>query len=176
MATTLKLNSIRRCALLCTLAALPFVAPSAMAEEQVIVNVKRLSLDTATQLAQAAIAKCREEGVQVAVTVVDRSGNTQVVLRDVLAMTLTLEISQKKAYTALSFNAATSGLEGRFEGNYAVPKVGSLIISAGGLPITAAGALLGGVGVSGAPSGITDEACAQAGIDAVMEDLEMAGF
>jgi uncharacterized protein GlcG (DUF336 family) len=34
--------------------------------------------------------------------------------------------------------------------------------------------LLGAVGVSGAPSGETDEACAQAGIDRVQDDLEMA--
>jgi uncharacterized protein GlcG (DUF336 family) len=46
-------------------------------------------------------------------------------------------------------------------------------MSAGGLPIQAGGQLLGGVGVSGAPSGKTDEQCAQAGIDLVLDDLEM---
>ena len=44
---------------------------------------------------------------------------------------------------------------------------------AGGLPIQAGGRLYGGIGVSGAPDGKTDEACAQAGIDAVIDDLEM---
>ena len=47
-------------------------------------------------------------------------------------------------------------------------------MSAGGLPIQVGGALVGAVGVSGAPSGITDEECAQAGIDAVLDDLEMS--
>ncbi|MFM1892131.1 MAG: hypothetical protein RLZ44_1208, partial [Pseudomonadota bacterium] len=36
------------------------------------------------------------------------------------------------------------------------------------------GALVGAVGVSGAPSGETDEECALAGIAAVQDDLEMA--
>ncbi|HEY9148817.1 MAG TPA: heme-binding protein, partial [Gammaproteobacteria bacterium] len=59
---------------------------------------------------------------------------------------------------------------------YAVPKIDGLVVSAGGLPITAGGTILGGVGVSGAPSGETDEKCAQAGIDAVSADLEMSAF
>ena len=47
-------------------------------------------------------------------------------------------------------------------------------MAAGGLPIEVGGALVGAVGVSGAPSGVTDEECAQAGVDAVLDDLEMA--
>jgi uncharacterized protein GlcG (DUF336 family) len=96
----------------------------------------------------------------------------QVVLRDTLAMDLALPISQKKAYTAMTFNSPTSGLEGRFPGSYSVPKLDSLIISAGGLPITGAGNIIGGIGVSGAPSGVQDEKCAQAGIDAIKFELE----
>jgi uncharacterized protein GlcG (DUF336 family) len=46
-------------------------------------------------------------------------------------------------------------------------------MSAGGLPIQAGGQLLGAVGVSGAPSGKTDEECAQAGMDTIIDDLEM---
>jgi uncharacterized protein GlcG (DUF336 family) len=47
-------------------------------------------------------------------------------------------------------------------------------MSTGGLPIQVAGTMLGAVGVSGAPSGETDAECAQAGIDAVLIDLEMS--
>ena len=47
-------------------------------------------------------------------------------------------------------------------------------MSAGGVPIQAGGRMLGGVGVSGAPSGETDEACAEAGVEAVIDDLEMS--
>lgn len=137
------------------------------------VNIKRLSLDTALRIGNAAIAKCRKEGVQVTVTVVDRGGDAQVVLRDTLAMDVSIPISMKKAYTAMEFNSPTSAMEDRFKGAYNVPKIAELVISAGGIPINIAGNIMGGIGVSGAPSGMTDEACAQAGLAAVQDDLEM---
>ena len=147
------------------------------AEEQPLtLEIKRLSLETALRIAQAAIEQCRKEGVQIAVTVVDRGAHEQVVLRDVLAMDITIPISKQKAHTAMAFNTPLSQLEGRFEGAYQVPKMDGLIISAGGLPINIGGTILGGVGVSGAPSGETDEKCAAAGIEAVRADLEMEGM
>lgn len=93
---------------------------------------------------------------------VDRGGHPQVVLRDVLAMDLTLEMSRKKAYTAMSFNAPTSRLEVRAESPLA--NHDTLMFSGGGVPVTAAGSIVGGIGVSGAPSGEMDEICAQAGL------------
>ena len=145
------------------------------AEEQPIaVDIKRMSLDVAMRIAKATIDQCRKEGVQVAVTVVDRGGHPQVVLRDVLAQDLTLRISLMKAYTAMSFNLKTSAMEGRFTSPFSIGKVEGLVISAGGVPVTASGNIIGGVGVSGAPSGEIDEKCAQAGVDAVADDLEMA--
>ncbi len=149
-------------------------ASSAVTSDQPLtVNIKRLSLDTALRIGKAAIDYCRKEGVQVSVTVIDRGGNEQIVLRDVLAMPLATLIAKKKAYTAMSFNALTSELEERFKGAYGVPKVDELIVAAGGVPINIGGNIMGGIGVSGAPSGLTDEACAQAGLAAVHEDLEL---
>ncbi len=168
------MKAVRQIAALAAFSLLPLTATAQ--DQPVMVNIKRLSLEMAEQIAKSTIEACREEGVQVAVTVVDRGGHPQVVMRDVLAMDLTLTISRQKAYTAMSFNSPTSALEGRFPGNYSVPKVEGLVIAAGGLPITAGGTILGGVGVSGAPSGETDEKCAQAGLEAVAADLEMAGF
>lgn len=137
------------------------------------VNIKRLSLDTALRIGKAAIEKCRKEGVSSTVTVIDRGGDVQVVLRDTLAMDVSIAISKKKAYTAMEFNSPTSAMEDRFKGAYNVPKIDELLISAGGIPINIAGNIMGGIGVSGAPSGLTDEACAQAGLAAVQDDLEM---
>lgn len=145
---------------------------AAQAEDAMMVNVKRLSMETAQAIAQAAVEACREEGIQIGVTVVDRDGNAQAVLRDTIAAAITLPISRDKAYTAVMFNAATSALADRADSP--VGRQPHLIMSAGGLPIQVGGALLGGVGVSGAPSGETDEKCAQAGIEAVQTDLEMA--
>lgn len=140
----------------------------------VLFRFYRLSLDTALKMAQATITACRRKGVNVAVTVVDRSGHVQVVLRDTLAMNLALRVSRDKAYTAMTFDAPTSRLADRFPGSYSVPKEPGIIISAGGLPITAAGSIIGGIGVSGSPSGATDEKCARAGLDAVRVDIEMS--
>jgi len=150
---------------------------TAQAEDQpTLVNIKRMSLDTAIKMGKAAIDMCRKKGVQVAVTIIDRGGHPQLVMRDVLAMDLTLTISRQKAYTAMSFNTATSKLTNRFTHPFSIGKVKGLVISAGGLPITAGGNIIGGIGVSGAPSGETDESCAKAGLAAVTDDLEMSAM
>lgn len=167
---------IKRIAVSLFAAAIVAATPLHAEDDSPIISIKRLNMETALQIAQAAIAQCRKEGVQIGVTVIDRGGHPQVVLRDVLAMDLTLTISKQKAYSAMSFNSPTSALEKRFTTMYAVPKIDGLVMSAGGLPITAGGTILGGVGVSGAPSGETDEKCAKAGIEAVSADLEMADF
>jgi uncharacterized protein GlcG (DUF336 family) len=146
----------------------------AQQDQPTVVDIKRMSLDVALRIGKAAIAQCRKEGVQVAVTVVDRGGHPQVVLRDVLAQDLTLRISKMKAYTAMSFNTPTSQLEGRFKSPFSIGKVEGLVMSAGGVPVQASGNIIGGVGVSGAPSGEIDEKCANAGVHAVIDDLEMA--
>ncbi|HSP01077.1 MAG TPA: heme-binding protein [Thioalkalivibrio sp.] len=145
----------------------------AQADGPVTVDVKRLHLEMANKIALATIEACRAEGVNVAVTVVDRGGNVQVVMRDTLAMDLTIEISKQKAYTAMSFNAPLSSMEDRFTQPFSVGKVEGIVFSAGGLPILAVGSLVGGVGVSGAPSGTLDEECAAAGIESVQMDLDM---
>jgi len=41
------------------------------------------------------------------------------------------------------------------------------------LTVEAAGSLLGAIGVSGAPGGDADHACAAAGIEAVTDELEL---
>ena len=141
-------------------------------EAPMTISVQRLSMETALTIAQGAIHACRKEGIQIGVTVVDRDGRVQVQLRDTIAAPITGRISRMKAFTAANFNAATSAMADR--SNTAIGRVPGLVMATGGLPIQAGGALLGAVGVSGAPSGKTDEACAQAGIDQVQDDLEMA--
>lgn len=141
-------------------------------EEPGMVSTKRLNLPTALMIAQAAITECTKLGIQIGVTVVDREGIVQVALRDTIAAQITVPISKGKAYTAANFNSATSAMGDR--ANSPIGRVPGIIMSAGGLPIQVGGALVGAVGVSGAPSGVTDEQCAQAGIDAVLDDLEMS--
>jgi len=144
------------------------------ADEALMVDVKRLSADVAQQIVQAAVAECRKKGIQIAATMVDRNGTVQAVMRDTIASPLTLDISRQKAYTAANFNADTGSEAMAGRANGPIGRAPNITMSAGGLPIQAGGSLLGAVGVSGAPSGETDAECAQAGIDAVMDDLEMA--
>jgi len=155
----------------------PIIAATTAQEKEpqpMLVSVKRLSMDSALKIAQATISSCRKAGVQVSVVVLDRNGNEQVVLRDVLASSLTMEIAKKKATAALLFNQPSSAMHGRFP-DYSIPKLNSLLIEGGAVPINAGGTILGAVGVSGAPSPTTDESCAKAGHDAIIDDLEMAG-
>lgn len=146
-----------------------------LADMPVIIKIPRLTLEASEKIAQATVAACRKEGIQIGVTVVDRSGDPMVFMRDTLAPTVTIEISKQKAYTAVNFNAPLSTMENRFTKPFAVGKVDGLVFSAGGIPIEAAGNIVGAVGVSGAATGEQDEACARAGIKAVQMDLEMAG-
>ncbi len=160
--------------LMSTLVLASMLSISAKAQEEpVALPIMRLNMDLAVTAAQATIEACREQGINVAVSIIDRGGHVQVAMRDTLAMPITVPISQQKAYAALNFNAPTSELEGRFESPFSPGKLEGLIMSAGGLPITAVSTILGGIGVSGAPSGETDEECAQAGLDAISLDLEM---
>lgn len=138
-------------------------------------NVRLLTPDTALKAAQAALKKCREKGYQVAVAVVDRMGVIQVVLRDRYAGPHTPRMARSKAYTAVSFRTNTSVLaeatqSGRPQSG--VRGLPGVVALGGGLIIEASGSLVGGIGISGAPGGREDDACAAAGIAAIREDLE----
>lgn len=160
------------------LAALLFVsglAGTASADEEVLVTFKMMTPETALSLAQAALKDCRERGYQVAVAVVDRFGNLQVLLRDRYAGVHTVDTARRKAWTAVSFRTDTSVMaENSQAGKEAsgVRFVDDAMMIGGGMVIQAAGAIVGGVGVSGAPGGPADDECARAGIEAIQGDLD----
>jgi uncharacterized protein GlcG (DUF336 family) len=152
--------------------ALAVTTLAASAEDaQLSVSVKRMSMETAQRVAQASIDECRKQGYQVSVTVVDRNGIPQVMLRDTLGPPVSIGISQDKAYTSANFFAPSGGLD-RMKGSPLFNRDG-LAMVAGAVTIEAAGSVFGAVGVSGAPGGDIDESCAKAGVAAVVEDLEM---
>ena len=105
----------------------------------------------------------------------DRSGLAQAVLRDRYAGAHTVDMAVDKAWTAASFRVSTSVLAeataaGKPQsGIRARPRVAAV---AGGLVIEGAGSLLGAIGVSGAPGGEADEACARAGLAAIQSKLD----
>ena len=140
-----------------------------------LVTYKSLSLEIALDLARAALGACRERGFQAAVVVVDRFGVTQVALRDRFAGAHTVPTATAKAWTAVTFRTNTSDLVGISQPGMAQAGIRALpgvVILGGGMLIEAGGSLVGGVGVSGAPGGEADEACAKAGIEAVRDRLE----
>lgn len=130
-----------------------------------------LPLDLATKAAQAAVAACSAEGHNVSVAIVARSGVTKAVFVADNAGPHTVGSSIGKAFTSASLGRDTTGLAG-FIGsapeNDGLRDMDSrLVIQAGGLPIKIGGALVGGIGVGGAPSGAIDETCARVGLDAI---------
>ncbi len=138
-------------------------------------TVKQLTPETALTAAQAAMAHCRKAGHQVAVAVVDRSGSLQVLLRDRYAGAHTVDIAPQKAWTAASFRMPTAALA--LETQAGKPMSGirgsaRVMAIAGGQPIEAGGTVLGAIGVSGAPGGEADDACALAGIQAIADAIE----
>ncbi len=154
---------------------LALFSPSAVAAEAPTYSVRMLVPETALKAAQAALTSCRKSDFQVAVAVVDRTGVLQVVLRDRFAGAHTIDTAINKAWTAASFRQPTSALAQETQagksmsGIRQLPRVAAV---GGGLPIEAAGNLLGAIAVSGAPGGEADEACAAAGIKAISDDIE----
>jgi uncharacterized protein GlcG (DUF336 family) len=152
----------------------PLLSAPARAEEN-LVTFKSMSVDLALTLARAALADCQKQGYQVAVAVVDRFGVTQVLLRDRFAGAHTVPTATGKAWTAVSFRTNTSDLvtaTGPGSPQAGVRNLPGATIIAGGVMVEAAGTLVGAIGVSGAPGGVNDEACAMAGIAAIRDKLD----
>lgn len=150
------------------------LAGSALAQEAVF-QTKSLTPETALVAAQTALESCRKQGYQVAVAVVDRAGLVQVLLRDRFAGAHTAEVSVQKAWTAASFRTSTTDLAHETQAGKPMSGIRNLprfLAAGGGLTIEGGGALLGAIGVSGAPGGEADEACAKDGIKAIADALE----
>ena len=147
---------------------------SIRADEDSLVTFKVLKPEIALELAQATMVDCRKKGYQVAVSVVDRFGILQVTLRDRFAGTHTPETARRKAWTAVSFRTDSGEISRLIKDGELSPSIrhvpGALMLG-GGVRVEAAGTMVAGVGVSGAPGGPADEACARAGIEAIADKL-----
>jgi uncharacterized protein GlcG (DUF336 family) len=158
-----------------TIAGIALLAAGAATAQDATFSLRLLTPDTALKAAQAALARCRADGFQVAVAVVDRMGVGQIMLRDRFAGPHTPDMATAKAWTAVSFRTNTTDLaaatqSGPASGVRHRPGVAAV---GGGLMIEAGGSLLGAIGVSGGPGGKEDDVCAAAGIAAIKDSLEL---
>ncbi|MCX5721347.1 MAG: heme-binding protein [Nitrospirae bacterium] len=150
-----------------SLALLPAEAPAAdeLPKESV------LPMGMAGKAIQASLEACKKDGYKVSVSVVDRAGVLRAMVRADGAGPHTVDSSRKKAYTAASLRRSTTELAELIN---KVPTLQALremndqvLILGGGLPIEIGGEVVGGIGVGGAPGAHLDDACAQAGLDAI---------
>lgn len=145
------------------------------ADSKTFVTYRSLTLDVALELAKSTLSACQKSDYQVSVAVVDRSGSTQVILRDRFAGPTTGETARRKAVTAISFRTDTLELAKVSQpgkpasGIRSLPNVAAL---GGGIMITAAGSLVGGIGVSGAPAPDLDDVCAKKGLESIQDRLD----
>ena len=135
---------------------------------------KDLSVAIATTIAQTAIATCKTQGYNVSVHVLGREGQVVIAARGDGAGLATYENSMKKAYTARTMSRASGQFAATIKNN---PTAGALYLdnivpAQGALSIKVGNETIGAVGVSGAPGGDKDEACAKAGIDKVADALK----
>ena len=123
----------------------------------------------AAKMVEAAVAKANSLGVPQVVAILDESGLLKAFCRMDGAPLISIEVSQNKAYTAL-LGAPSQDFFNRIKDDPALlagaPHIPRIAVFGGGLPIMVDGAVVGGIGVSGA-SVEQDVACAQAGLDAI---------
>ena len=149
------------------------VALAAPAAAQLLEH-KDLSLALALTIATTAADTCKAQGYRVSVTIVGRDGQVIVLLRGDNASPHTVENSRRKAYTARTFRIPSGEFAKRVKDN---PTTGAVHLSGvvaaqGALPIKLGDDVAGAVGVSGAPGGEKDEACAKAGLDKIADQLK----
>lgn len=146
------------------------LAPAA-ALAQTLPTAPYLPLDMAEKAAKAALQACVAKGNAVTVAIVTRDGATKTVLKADNSGPHTVSSATGKAFAAASLGRdigeiadfiaskpANDGLRNMDE---------RMVIQAGGLPIKIGDALVGGIGVGGAPSGAIDAECAREGLNAI---------
>jgi len=133
-----------------------------------------ISMGVALAIMQGTLEHCTKDGYKVSVTVVDKGGNLAGFVRGDGTSPHTIEFSRMKAYTSRVSGRTTLEFIKYIatpEGEWAKQLPGTASVG-GGVPIRMGNEVIGAVGVSGAPGGDKDEACAKAGIDKVAAQLK----
>jgi uncharacterized protein GlcG (DUF336 family) len=154
-----------------------FAAQPAAAEG--LMATHRIPASLAAEAVAAAVASCAGQGFSVSSAFLDADGVQQAFLRGDGAGIHTLQMSNDKAYTSVTFKRNTSAMvEDADKGSPpspAVVKLPHLILAPGGVVImggTDGKELLGAISVSGVPNRQGDEVCAKAGLAKIADRLK----
>ena len=154
------------------LAAVLSATSGAALAQQGLISERSISLNAAWELAAAALERCRADGYRVTITVLNRHARTSVVVSDDGVNPHTIENSYRKAYTSFTTRSPSGEMSKRapiaLQGFLQLANITTL---EGALPIFAGKELIGSVGISGAPGGEKDAACAKVGIDKIAASL-----
>ena len=124
-----------------------------------------LDLATAERLAATARASCAALGKDIAVAVVDGSGQTLLQSRSTNVGPHNLEAARRKAFTSLSTRQPTLqlGRQARSQPDTAgLQYLPELLLLGGGQPLRQDAAVVGAIGVAGGGGPENDDACALA--------------
>ncbi len=166
-------NSMKALTLACSLLA----AGTTQAE---LVTSKDLPMALAMEAAAEAVAACEKSNYRVTVTVLDRAGQTRIILKGDKSTPHTLDSSRGKAYTVVTLGPIlkmdTSGeIATRIRENPAsagLSAIPGLVFLTGGVAFKSGDEIIAAIGVGGAPGGHLDEVCARAGIDKIRDRLK----
>jgi uncharacterized protein GlcG (DUF336 family) len=140
-----------------------------------VISDKSIGMELARDIANETVMACRKDGYHVAAVVVDRHAIMRAALRDDLASRFTLEIAERKAnMTVMAWTDSGSFRKAREDIRQELNHIDGIIVMEGGVKITSGGFNLGAVGVSGAPGGEKDEACAKKALKTLQERIEFA--
>ncbi|WP_415396893.1 GlcG/HbpS family heme-binding protein [Sulfurimonas sp. CS5] len=140
-----------------------------------VVKIERMSMELAMQVAKKSVESCRKKGYWVSAVVVDRSANVQVALRDTHAARFTMDIAEQKANLVIMSGINSSDFVlARSDIRNELNNINGLIMMDGGVAVKSGDVILGAVGVSGAPGGDIDAACAHEALKLLEERLAFA--
>lgn len=149
------------------------LALPAMASDKV--ELPSLGTQLALDLATETVAVCSAQGHNVAAAVTDRSGILLALVRAEGAGNHTPDAATAKAYTSASSRNPTSGMAKAVQENpgaAGMVDIPGFLILAGGVPVKSGDAVIGAIGVGGAPGGHLDEACANQALEKFADRLK----
>ena len=156
-------------------------AGSTAIQAQGTMTMHKVSAALANEIVGESVAQCTRNGYKVWAVVVDLDGVRQAVLRGDGAPIHSQDNAFYKAYTLASMGpprkeTSTKQIADRMAKNPPSPvpvfPLPNITYAQGALAIVANGEIIGAVGVSGAPGGQLDEACAQHALDKVKDRLK----